>query len=497
MAAMPSFAGKSKLGVAVLTAAILALSASAASANEAWVWACHGPSSSMPIGTAMQSTVKVDGAATSNCAGDDTTGATLRFNGATPGAGSVAQVEIQLPPGTTASKVRIFHAVHGSATGGRYIVTLGGAPIVNAALDAPVTTLPTDITQAGSGSLTFSLSCSPPAGSATCTQGADPVSVDIVKVAVLVNDTKAPYGSVNRNSPTNRFTQLIASAIEEGVGFSHADTLISTTPSDANVVTSRSVGFGKGACADLTPGDATIDLPLDSRCETGSGSAKFTTVFVPGPNPGDPPVEKVGDSLDTSGLPEGIYYRRVIAYDAVGNAQDLLNSNGSVWEAFEVWHPVLGSPTQTLSIGSSATSDPVPQPNVKPNQNGSQGNASTACRSPRLSVSLGQKPLRVSKSVAVLQYGKRYRFEGRLSCVVNGRRISAPKRTKVQLLNKVGKKTVTKTGPKIADKGRFKLTLKYPRGSRTLIFRFTNSTGQRSQVSIKIKTETKKKSAKR
>ena len=112
-------------------------------------------------------------------------------------------------------------------------------------------------------------------------------------------------------------------------------------------------------------------------------------------------------------------------------------------------------------------------------------------------MSLGQKPLRVSKSVAVLQYGKRYRFEGRLTCVVNGRRISAPKRTKVQLLNKVGKKTVTKTGPKIADKGRFKLTLKYPRGSRTLIFRFTNATGQRSQVSIKIKTETKKKSAKR
>ncbi len=81
--------------------------------------------------------------------------------------------------------------------------------------------------------------------------------------------------------------------------------------------------------------------------------------------------------------------------------------------------------------------------------------------------------------------------------MVNGRRISAPKRTKLQLLNKVGKKTVTKTGPRIADKGRFKISLKYPRGSRTLIFRFTNSTGQRSQVSIKIKTEKKKKSAKR
>ena len=236
------------------------------------------------------------------------------------------------------------------------------------------------------------------------------------KVAVLVNDTKAPYGSVNRNSPTNKFTQLIASAIEEGVGFSHADTLISTTPSDANVVMSKSVGFGKGQCTDLTSRRRDHRSPAGLALRDGVGLREVhdrvrARAQARGPAGG----EVVGDSLDTSGLPEGIYYRRVIAYDAVGNAQDLLNSNGSVWEAFEVWHPVLGSPTQTLSIGSSATSDPVPQPNVKPNQNGSQGNAATACRSPRLSVSLGQKPLRVSKSVAVLQYGKRYRFEGRLT----------------------------------------------------------------------------------
>jgi hypothetical protein len=198
--------------------------------------------------------------------------------------------------------------------------------------------------------------------------------------------------------------------------------------------------------------------------------------------------------LDTAGLAEGTYYRRVVVYDAVGNGQDLISS---VWEPFEVWHPVLGSPSQTLSIGSSSIVTENPQQNPGQNNNGVQGNQSSSCRSPRLSVSLGQKPLRVSKSVAVLKYGKRYRFEGRLTCVVNGRRISAPKRTKVELLNKIGKKTYTKTGPKIASKGRFKLSLKYPAGTRTLIFRFRNADGQRSQVSIKIKTEKKKKSKKR
>ena len=61
------------------------------------------------------------------------------------------------------------------------------------------------------------------------------------------------------------------------------------------------------------------------------------------------------------------------------------------------------------------------------------------CRSPRLSVFLAQKPLRVSSGVPVLKTGKRYRFSGRLTCVINGRRRSAPKRTRIDILNTVGK----------------------------------------------------------
>jgi hypothetical protein len=236
------------------------------------------------------------------------------------------------------------------------------------------------------------------------------------------------------------------------VGFSHADALIATSPSDNDVVRSRSVAIG--SCDDLTPGTPTIDLPLDAgRCKAASQTAAFVVK-----------TNEPSTALDTSALPEGTYYRRVVVYDAAGNSQDLLKSGDSVWEPFEIWHPVLGSPTQTLSIGSSSIL--ADQPNTNPSQNngGTQGQQSSSCRSPRLSVSLGQKPLRVSKSVAVLQYGKRYRFEGRLTCVVNGRRISAPKRTKIELLNKVGKKTTSKTGPRIADKGRFKISLKYPVG---------------------------------
>jgi hypothetical protein len=165
-------------------------------------------------------------------------------------------------------------------------------------------------------------------------------------------------------------------------------------------------------------------------------------------------------------------------------------------QEFEVWHPAAGSPTQTLNIGSSSLIVSESPPGTTPPKGGVQGNRAGSCRSPRLSMSLDQKPLRISKGVAVLQYGKRYRFAGRLTCVVDGKRKSAPKRTRIQLLNKVGSKTVTKPAARVADKGRIKLSLKYPVGSRTLIFRFVNADRQRAQVSIKIKVE-KKKTSKR
>ena len=99
--------------------------------------------------------------------------------------------------------------------------------------------------------------------------------------------------------------------------------------------------------------------------------------------------------------------------------------------------------------------------------------------------------MRVSKGTPVLQKNKRYRFSGRLTCVIKGKRVSAPKRTRVDIFNKVGKKTTEKAGTTVGDKGRLSIILSYP-SSRTITFRFTNSDGKRSQVSIKIKVESKK-----
>ena len=55
----------------------------------------------------------------------------------------------------------------------------------------------------------------------------------------------------------------------------------------------------------------------------------------------------------------------------------------------------------------------------------------------------------------------------------------------------MGKKTSEKSGTTVASKGAFQIILAYP-SSRTLIFRFTNSEGQRAQVKIPITIQKKK-----
>ena len=72
---------------------------------------------------------------------------------------------------------------------------------------------------------------------------------------------------------------------------------------------------------------------------------------------------------------------------------------------------------------------------------------------------------------------KRYRFEGRLTCVVNGKRRSAPKSTRIEVLNTVGRKTVSKPATRLRASGKLNAILKTPNvsGTRTLIFRYRNS----------------------
>jgi len=176
-------------------------------------------------------------------------------------------------------------------------------------------------------------------------------------------------------------------------------------------------------------------------------------------------------------------------YDAAGNEPTEVVNN-----VFDVWHPVKGSPIQHLTIGTTPFEIPEPNPSGNPGSGGVGGVSRGSCRSPRLSVFLDQRPLRVSRGVPVLQRGKRYRFRGRLTCVIDGRRRSAPKRTRVEVLNQVGRRTVRKPATLIRDRGQVRVILAY-RSARTLIFRFTNADGQRSQVRIRVRVGKKPRAA--
>jgi hypothetical protein len=106
-------------------------------------------------------------------------------------------------------------------------------------------------------------------------------------------------------------------------------------------------------------------------------------------------------------------------------------------------------------------------------------------------MSLAQKPLRVSKGVPVLLKNKKYRFTGRLTCVIGGRRRSAPKGAKVELLDLVRGKKVNR--PKLTVGASGKLTVVVERASsRTLEFRYRAVDGRTSTVKIKIRVATKK-----
>jgi len=331
------------------------------------------------------------------------------------------------------------------------------------------------------GSLNFSLACTSASG---CAAPTTQPSVDVQAVGLLVSDTAPPSGNVGVNAPVQDEMRFSPFVRDDGVGIDRVVVTVDerpTVPADRSAARTYDQPFG--SCADLTPNTSRVDRPLDGdRC--------LGAIVQPIPST---PQKDNRPFVATSdlGTPTGkTYYRTVTIYDAAGNGKVILgtqNGDGTVTgEPFDIWHPPLGSSTATLSIGSSALFLPEPSQPGSNRPGGVQGASRNSCRTPRLTVVLATKPLRITKGIPVLKYKKKYRFKGRLTCVINGRRRSAPKLTKVGILNKVGKRTVTKPGTRIRSKGAMNVLLSFT-SSRTVIFRFTSSERQRSQVGIKVK----------
>jgi hypothetical protein len=476
-----------------VTAAVLGVAAPRASAdNEVWLWACQGPDGSPLNFDAANPPAGFQQNASGGTVTLGTPACSSAITGAlTPGANGVpanakAGVVWAAPSNTQIASVKIDRATHGFATapaGDQQVYTLATAagPVESrAAGDADFT-----------GQLNKDISNSPATGdfvrlgvacdsNSAC--GANGVSFDVSRVGMrltestaddggnphnAVGGTRTPVGGItDPNQPVDdgRFLHLDIQATDGGAGLYYAQAYFEGQP-----VQTQYFAAGAG-CQDMTPATPSVDLAYGAVCPTVS-SAKMT--------------------VDAGVLPNGFHKLIVRVVDVLGHVKEFSQNT-------EVLNNVdRGSSSQSLNIGTSGINT---TPGSTNNNGGSSGGVAGAssqnCKTPRLSVVLADKPVKVRKGVPYLKAKKRYKFTGRLTCVINGKRKSAPKRARIDLQNKIGKKTYDKSGTTVASKGNFTIILAY-RSSRTLIFRFTNSDGKRSQVSIKIRVQHKHKKSKK
>ncbi len=145
--------------------------------------------------------------------------------------------------------------------------------------------------------------------------------------------------------------------------------------------------------------------------------------------------------------------------------------------------PPANNPVVIVSVGSGAI-NPQPSP---PGDGGPQPpGGSPQCRSPRLSMYLAQDPLRYRRGVPSLVSGRRYRFEGRLTCIVGNRRVDARRGTEVQVRNLVRGFTVVKPSIEVGRNGRLSVKLAF-RSSRVVVFRVVGTGGNVARVRIQVR----------
>jgi hypothetical protein len=243
-----------------------------------------------------------------------------------------------------------------------------------------------------------------------------------------------------------------------------------------------------------SPAEKTLDLLVtgsspDASLTTASlsvdGIADSSVPFCPNAVCN---TKQVALPFDTTKYSDAVHHLVITVSDANG-ANAVINSDVEVWN--HRGNNCSPSCQSTLSIGSDPTAESPSQNPGGGGGGGVEGAGESSCKSPRLSMSLAQRPLRVSHGVPVLLKNKSYRFTGRLTCLVKDKRQSAPKGSRIEVRNTVGGKTVRKPSGKVGNGGKITVVLKYT-SSRTIEFRFTNADGKSSKVRITVRIAQRK-----
>ncbi len=249
---------------------------------------------------------------------------------------------------------------------------------------------------------------------------------------------------------------------------------------------------------------STLDLTIDAsdpssglaRAEAAIGGNNATVSLCPPPASGSGAVKASlgGDCPESvSNVPlsigvggEGSHELRVSVTDAAGNTTTLVD------QTIEVQSPPQSGPnTVTIGIGSQGPPS-EPAGGVLGSSSTGASTSASACLSPKLSMKLTSKPLRYAKvnkrRVPVLLARRFYVYRGRLTCLLNGRRVSAPTGTVVHVLYKIGRRTFKSgRGTMTVHRGNLRAILGYGyTSSRTIVFRYGPINGELVQVKIPI-----------
>jgi hypothetical protein len=222
-----------------------------------------------------------------------------------------------------------------------------------------------------------------------------------------------------------------------------------------SVLATESEGVGLSTASALIDDEliATVPFP-DGACRTDS------------PDVACPATVALNISFD---LDPGVHELAVVVEDELGR-QFVKRS------AFEVIEHPPSRRVVTIEIGSG-TLQPGPGPGPGPPRRARR------CAAPRLSMALAQNPLRYRRGVPVLAKNRRYRFSGRLTCRVDGRRRPAPRGTEIQVLQRTRWRRMAKKSLAVGRDGRISVRLRFP-SRRVVIFR-ARGTGN-TVVSVRI-----------
>jgi hypothetical protein len=300
--------------------------------------------------------------------------------------------------------------------------------------------------------------------------GAAALGVDIGAIALRVSDDAPPRGAVGGvSSPASGTLALSLFASDAGLGLGSARATL-----DGALV--AQVDLGGASCAELSAQDATIDLPAGGGCPASDNG-----VVLP---------------VDTMRVADGVHQLRVVVRDAAGNEATVAD------ESITVHNSVAQSSNQaTLSLGTSGAAGGASGGGGAGSGAGGGGGGGgsgaagapggttttggPACLKPRLSMMLRSKPLRTFRGVPVLDKRVAYRFTGKLTCAIAGRRAAAPVGTVVEILNVIGKRIASDGGITARRAGALSVLLRYG-SSRIVRFRHRSVDKSTASVSIRI-----------